>query len=476
MKKIRLLSFLVVALLGLAIVTGCDRDEGEELPKLTYSNNRFTVYTAAELQLVNRFLAGVELSEDDHLVLTRLGVPDFSIFERLSLCITLGADITLPDVPEGESNWIPIGGYDWYTDEFLPYRGGISGDGHTISNLIIDLPKSNYVGLIGVGEGSYIQDLTVNGRVMGESYVGGILGYSKEYLEILRSTNHCTVTGQKYIGGIIGCSTSGRPENCLNQGAVMGKEYVGGIVGSTNDCVNYCTNKGVVTGENSVGGIIGENAKGTAHQGSAYNCTNHSKVTGKHDAGGIIGCSMAGIISNCTNFGEVFSEQFAGGIAAYSNAYNVFQHCINHGIVISEHFAAGGIIGQSPGSFIACYNTAYITSSLTAGGIVGLAPKEQYITEIEGCYNSGIAKAPESIDGIIGSNLTEREWSTNACFYQDGTAIKKSGDDTWLDSTWDLAIREMNIILKEERVGCKYIKNSDPATCTKEPLILVSWE
>ena len=96
-----------------------------------------------------------------------------AVQKDMTLNCTLTADITLPAVADGESNWTPMGtDYDPYN----PYTGTFDGDGHTITGLTINLPNQWCVGLIGC-LGGKVQNLTLAGaKINGSHYVGGVVG------------------------------------------------------------------------------------------------------------------------------------------------------------------------------------------------------------------------------------------------------------------------------------------------------------
>jgi len=63
------------------------------------------------------------------------------------------------------------------------FTGSYDGDGHTISNLYIDRPSTNYIGLFGyIYSGAKIQNLgMVDVDVTGGNYVGGLVGFNNYY-------------------------------------------------------------------------------------------------------------------------------------------------------------------------------------------------------------------------------------------------------------------------------------------------------
>lgn len=102
-------------------------------------------------------------------------------FKRILKRVSVGGEDAL---------WEPVGVYDkydepiWYEDDFeiihvdnsTPFNGVFDGNGHMISGLYID-SDSDYQGLFGRIDGGVVQDLTVDGTVKGDEYIGGIVGF-----------------------------------------------------------------------------------------------------------------------------------------------------------------------------------------------------------------------------------------------------------------------------------------------------------
>ena len=124
--------------------------------------------------------------------------------------------------------------------------------------------SSDYVGgLVGYSEAGTISDSYATGAVTGLSdYVGGLAGRS--YVGTI-SNSYATgaVTGSSdYVGGLVGQSYSGTITNSYATGNVIGEEFVGGLLGQA-----YCANNNVeitnsisystVSGNTAVGALVG---------------------------------------------------------------------------------------------------------------------------------------------------------------------------------------------------------------------------
>ena len=103
-----------------------------------------------------------------------------AVQKNMSLNCTLIADIDMPKVDKGKSNWTPVGYLDKGNGQFIRYTGTFEGGGHTITGLTVYLPNQACVGLIGcLGNGGTVQNLTLaEVEINGDYYVGGVAGYN----------------------------------------------------------------------------------------------------------------------------------------------------------------------------------------------------------------------------------------------------------------------------------------------------------
>ena len=99
-----------------------------------------------------------------------------AVQEDMTLNCTITNTITLPEVPEGQSNWTPIGSVD------NPYRGRFEGT-FMINNLTIYAPDEDYVGMFrAISNESHVDIHLQNANVVGRNYVGAIAGENNGYM------------------------------------------------------------------------------------------------------------------------------------------------------------------------------------------------------------------------------------------------------------------------------------------------------
>ena len=181
----------------------------------------------------------------------------------------LGSNIDASDT----SSWNDGAGFDpigeFGGDEF---KGNFDGLGHIVSNLTINRPSEDNIGLFG-----YVYTETISKTIsnigivdnsfIGKNNVGGLIGMSLgsynedssiEYSYIKNSYSTGNVSGENNVGGLVGRGENTLLKNSYALGNVSGESYVGGLVGyySNSDITNaYST--GEVKGDNKVGGLAG---------------------------------------------------------------------------------------------------------------------------------------------------------------------------------------------------------------------------
>ncbi len=389
------------------------------------TTDTYTVYTAKGLQAVNYLVTGVSITG-----VTPTDIITSPAQENLSANITLAADITLPHVSTGASNWTPIG---YISDESVVYgyTGIFDGAGYSIKNLTINATDKENQGLIGV-----LGETNVRGEVKNvnltdcniqstKMFVGGIVGRSYANSTIsgcsIRGTSVITTIGGgnfSRLGGIVGLAF-GQVVDCIVSGNItIGDEtsqtYVGGIAGEAFSNVSNCklavTDNGNIyikcSKEQSKGGYVGGIA-GAAY-GAVDNChvVNSGSGTiiidgGHNSVGGVVGITPKG-------------TGLTGGSDVVTYEPKVLNSSIcNSGTgkieIKAEMYNVGGFVGNSgPGatfikncSAIGC--TIISENSANVGGFIGYGGVESVITGCVSENNSVISKIG-GIGGFVGVN------------------------------------------------------------------------
>lgn len=148
-----------------------------------------------------------------------------------------------------------------------PFTGNVNGSGYKISNLHIDRPTEDYVGLFGYIEGGDAVDNDaeiynlelINCNITGNNQVGGLVGRSL-YGEIWECSSNGSVTGNNNVGGLVGANDGMLTHDCFSHADVTGNDAVGGLVGDISYSgltLARCYSTGLVSGSTDVGGFIG---------------------------------------------------------------------------------------------------------------------------------------------------------------------------------------------------------------------------
>ena len=360
-----------------------------------------------------RYAGGVGTSNDPYLIETveqlqalAAEVDGGNKYKNVTFQLIRDLDLSEvcgPEVGEDGTNWTPIG---CNTDEepfYYPFCGTFDGGNHKISGLYINTETGDYQGLFGYVSGNArIRNLTVEGSVAGDWYVGGIVGYhSGDTVENCSYTGD--VSGTRCVGGIVGKSFQVTVTDCSNAGNVASvndaMSEVGGIVGDNDrGTVIRCSNTGNVTGTSTlVGGIAGNNERGTVtgcsnaggistesgitggvagknEYGTVDQCFNTGNVTGAENSqsvGGVVGWSENGAVTNSYNTGNVTDDgRFVGGVVG-NNSQNTVENCYNIGVVKGNSYGAyvGGIAGRNNG--VSAVKSNYYLKGKASGGLVG---------------------------------------------------------------------------------------------------------
>jgi hypothetical protein len=196
----------------------------------------------------------------------------------------LGADIDANPTKDPGYN----GGKGWKPITAL--RMQLDGKGHKISNLTINRPDEDNVGLFGSAETGSISNLVLeNVDITGRDYVGGVAGRLK-HSNIYNTSVTGKVTGTKEVGGLAG--------------------WVYGPFGAGYSYINECYTAGQVSaGEFFAGGLVGSLSELYEIQNSYSQA---AVSAGFYDVGGLIGyVSRYGRVTNCFATGTVSAALWA---------------------------------------------------------------------------------------------------------------------------------------------------------------------
>jgi hypothetical protein len=342
-------------------------------------------------------------------------------------------------------DWEPIGGINGFDGKF-------SGEGRTISDLVINRPDMEAVGLFAaVVDGEILGVGLVNVDVIGGFAVGALAGIVQGGT-IVNSYSDGSVSGSSNVGGLVGNFEFSNMNNCSSLGSVFGSGHtVGGLIARKyhSNLRDSFSDVDVVGESDRVGGLIGYNGgnmdseifasyalgnvRGADYVGGLVGYEDYSQttfsysqgdVTGNNYVGGMIGGGGGPRLSSSYSKGEVTGNDYVGGIAG-----------ANYVMDLSDSYSWSNIIGVS-----------YV------GGAFGYAG---YGIGIRNVYSKGSVTGSSDVGGFLGAK--EENTIISNSFYDSETAGQSDDDArgipkttaemkdilTFSTATWDIvAIRD----------------------------------
>ncbi len=280
----------------------------------------------------------------------------------------------------------------WTAAGFVPLApndGTFDGQGFTISNLSINEPSIDYVGLFAENFGT-VQNVNLTGvNITADGIVGGLTGANLG--SVINSTTGGTVTGGggDYVGGLVG----------MNYGSVSGSSSSANVSGAT------------------AGGLIGYDVN-NGYVGSISNSSASGNVSGSADLGGLVGLTDGGTIitgssasGTVTDPADAFGGTPAGGLVGTNNG--TIDNSFAIGSVVGSILPAngnstlGGLVGQNDGSISNSYATGPVKGLYFIGGLVGVN-----YGGITSSYATGKVTGPtdttltdQAYGGLVGINI-----------------------------------------------------------------------
>ena len=374
----------------------------------------------------------------------------------------LGADIDAAATSGWNSDGAPTPTYAGFMPIGSPgaqFTGRFDGLGHTISNLTINRPTTDYVGLFGYAAGASIRNVgLVGGSVIGNFYVGGLAGLntgtiSNSYSSVNVSGN---IDSSHHIGGLVGYNF-GTVSGSYATGSVSGNYYLGGLVGyNEGGTISDSHATGSVTGGShqgdytvpgstgaDTGGLVGHNDAGTVTRSYAT-----GNVSGNSSVGGLVGFNSGTVSYSHYSTGTVSGHDFGivdgwagdgvGGLVGYNsgavsysyatgnvNSLSTSTHCFNIGGLVGSNFSAtssvsnsyatgnvtaggngvGGLMGENRGTVINSYATGNVTGNTDVGGLVGYNNAGLGNGMVSTSYARGSVTGISHVGGLVGYNF-----------------------------------------------------------------------
>ena len=297
-----------------------------------------------------------QIATTDQLLAFAASVNDGSAGGYGGQFVILTEDLDLDGI-----DWTPIG---MMTEDYSTmFSGTFDGQGHSISNLTLDMDTP----IVGAG---------IFGMNLGE-----VRNLTAENIQI-----HCEDVYSMAVGAVVGYNMGGLVHDIVLTGEneLAAFNAIGGICGGSTGNVYNCTVDGttiVVQGDNdfSSGRIIQEDVAecggliiGGSFGGTMDNCTAQGTIiaTGNEPVGlgGIGGClEMMDSVTNCTADVEIVSEMGGhaiGGLCGYSGTHHIGDIALEtEGITATNY----------PGIIDNCHVTVKmdVPGATHVGGLVG---------------------------------------------------------------------------------------------------------
>ncbi|MET4716734.1 filamentous hemagglutinin family protein [Bradyrhizobium japonicum] len=326
----------------------------------------------------------------------------------------------------GGAGFTPIGGIG----DISSYFSGIfDGLGHHISNLTINRPSSDNIGLFGYIDGGTIRNVGLEGgSVTGNNAVGGLVGSSGlwvyggtssvAYNTISNVYNTGNVTGSgAMVGGLVGDAYITTISNSYATGTVAGYGAAGGLGGrvvASSISNSYATGN-VSAVWDGAGGLIGYNIGtwvGPGPADYAIGTVSHSHatgtVTGGVNVGGLLGYSNIGLVTDSYATGNVSGTgsnggtgTSAGGLVGFAS-YSQVERSYATGNV-SGVDAVGGLVGGDwyGGTVSQSYATGNVSGTRSVGGLVGHSNEAVSVLD---SYATGAVSGNSEVGGLVGVN------------------------------------------------------------------------
>ena len=247
--------------------SGGYRCDGTPLGNVSYTNTATTI-TLPDHKFADGFCTVCDALDPDYMQPNADGFYEIGTSHQLAwfshkvieggnggLNVLLTADI---DMSDANDRFHSIG------TEAMPFSGHFDGQGHTISNLVVNEPSIKGVGLFGTIAGAadgpcILENVTLDETcsITGDGYCG-VIGFSapisgSAILRNLGNEGNVTCLTGANAGGILGCSMSSSVqftlENCYSTGSVDGPSENGQLAGwlGSNAVVTNCWSTSEVT-------------------------------------------------------------------------------------------------------------------------------------------------------------------------------------------------------------------------------------
>jgi len=331
--------------------------------------------------------------------------------------------------------FVPVGGDGWSAKD--RFKGTLTGLGHSVDHLTINVDSSNTVKQVGLFSNSYgvlrnigLFNQNISAIRLGRpNFVGALVAVNFGTVKYAHSAGQVITTQvNDSLGGLIGFNDGEVLHSYSRSGmrgvvAVGGQlGYVGGLVGKNSGRIAHSHATGDVHGGfSSAGGLAGMNIEGGRIQYS-YATGN---TTSSFLAGGLAGINR-GQIGNGHASGNVSGRNNTGGLVGINGVAGIILDSRASGEAVSQYFGVGGLVGTNEGMIKRSHASGNVKGN-AVGGLVGtnlggvISDSSASGTVTAGVHSTNISGA---VGGLVGQNSQyEGRAGTIINSYASGDAI-----------------------------------------------------
>ncbi len=364
---------------GCALAADCDNDGARDGADVDDDGDGLIeIGTAAELDAVRYALNGSGRRSLRNGVLNTDGCGNGTTASCSGYELVTDISLAAYANNEGGKGWQPLG-HD--TNSVIDrcqgaaFNGIFEGNGWTITDLSINRPTEDCVGLFGqMAVNSEIRNLTVRAEaVVGRNIVGGLVGSGDRYRIISSSVVAAKVSGSTTVGGLVGFGPFAR----VHSSSVVAAE-VSGV-------------------SNSVGGLLGSGEPVRIHSSSVV----VGVVSGNNFVGGLVGVGeSAGIISSSVVAGEVSGRNTVGGLVGDGRSAQIRSSSVVVGKVSETASFVGGLVGAFTGQLAYSYVVSGSNVNMLAGISSGTRVASYWDSDTSGFTSGGNLGTPKTSDAL----------------------------------------------------------------------------
>lgn len=354
-------------------------------------------------------------------------------------------------------------------------------DGGNIENINAsgEVNGYDYVGGLVAGSFSSISNANFSGVVRGSSYVGGLIGgvsaLSEDNPSIISdssSSANVYATGIEGVGGLIGVTdTYTEILNSFSVSNVTGYWTIGSLVGIAKGIINNSYSSGTVTslGGYGVGGLVGYLEFGKINRSYSSsevnaNMDDFSFPINTSYAGGLVGVSDGGEILESYASGNVSATGARVG-ALVGGSNSLIKDCYATGNIESksgdvfsdDNIRVSALVGglAHPGKIENSYSTGEVSGKAFVGGLLGYSDNGDVINS----FTTSRVNASNNYAALVGSYNSSGVSLVGGAWYN---AHDYPGDfSCYMHDNGTTFIRgDQNCQSISEEIGLNYFYNS----------------